>query len=167
MLNNNKVENFTCNGKCSGCGNCCTDFLPMSRADEKRIKDYLKLHPEIKEQIHLDSDNNMHIKCAFRDEVNNKCLIYPVRPQICRKFLCCQKLDTIIKTRDSIQANCFYNRLDFKTMQMSNMISTHALFFDNYQWELDFVYNVCKYDFNKVKKLLKHFHIHYNFIKED
>lgn len=162
MLNNNKIENFTCNGKCSGCGNCCTDFLPMSIAEVKRITSYLNAHPEIKEQTHIHN-NDMHIKCAFRDEVNNKCLIYPVRPQICRKFLCCQKLDTIIKTRDTIQASCFYNRMDFKTMQMSNMISTHALFFDNYQWELNFIYNVCEYDFNKVKELLKYFYTHYNF----
>ena len=48
MFNKGNIENFTCNGKCSGCGNCCTDFLPLTQAEVKRIQSYLVSHPEIK-----------------------------------------------------------------------------------------------------------------------
>ena len=165
MVNINKVEDFTCNKKCSGCGNCCTDFLPMSKSDVKRIQRYLKEHPEIKEQVHIDG-NNMHIKCAFRDEINKKCLIYPVRPFVCKQFICNLDLDTILSNRDKIQSTAYYNKINPVTKEMSNMISSHALFFDNVKWELDFVYNICQFDEVKVKDVLKHFNIQYKFEEE-
>ena len=36
--------------------------------------------------------------CPFRDEKNKKCLIYEIRPEICRVFQCNQE-------RDAIKAN--------------------------------------------------------------
>jgi Fe-S-cluster containining protein len=166
MIDSTKVQDFTCNGKCSGCGNCCTDFLPMSKSDVKRIKTYLKSHPEIKEQIHIDGDN-MHIKCAFRDEVNKKCLIYPARPFVCKQFICSLDSDTVLSNRDKIQSTAYYNKINPTTKEMSNMISSHALFFDNFNWELSFVYNTCQFDEAKVKEVLKHFHIQYKFEEEE
>lgn len=31
MINKLKLTNFTCNGKCSGCGQCCGDILHLSK----------------------------------------------------------------------------------------------------------------------------------------
>lgn len=31
-------------GSCSGCGECCSDFLPLSSDEVKRIKAYVKKH---------------------------------------------------------------------------------------------------------------------------
>ena len=44
------VKDFTINGKCSGCGNCCANFLPVSNVEVDRIRRYIKKHG-IKEQL--------------------------------------------------------------------------------------------------------------------
>lgn len=164
-INKCKVENNTCKGKCSGCGNCCTDFLPLSRKEYKRIKNYLKEHPDIKEQLHIN-DNTLHIKCAFRDDVNKKCLIYPVRPEICKEFLCNKSVDIITEIRNTIQSKSYYNKIDTSLLSMHNLVSTHSLFFENYTWELDFIYNVCDFDEYKIKVLLPHFYFKYEIEKQ-
>ena len=37
--------------------------------------------------------------CPFRDEANKKCLIYDVRPQICKQFVCNHTIEDIKKSR--------------------------------------------------------------------
>ena len=86
MNNNVHVTNFTKNNKCSNCGQCCTDFLPLSSKEIKNIKHYIKVH-NIKEQRH-NVAAGIDITCPFRDEKNKKCLIYEVRPEICKRFIC-------------------------------------------------------------------------------
>jgi hypothetical protein len=46
MINDyhNGVYDFTDNGECVKCGNCCTNFLPMSDKEIKVIKRYIKKH---------------------------------------------------------------------------------------------------------------------------
>lgn len=80
------VTDFTQNGKCSNCGQCCSNCLPLSRKEVKRIKLYIKKH-RIKEQRH-NAMNGIDMTCPFRDEANKKCLIYEIRPEICRQFMC-------------------------------------------------------------------------------
>lgn len=43
-LLNRKVEitDFSKDGKCSDCGGCCNDILPLTNADINRIKNYVK-----------------------------------------------------------------------------------------------------------------------------
>lgn len=94
------VKDFTCNGKCSNCGQCCTDFLPLSRKEVKRIKAYIKKH-RIKEQRH-NALMKTDLTCPFRDETNKKCLIYEVRPDICKTFICNQTTDVMLKNRTRI-----------------------------------------------------------------
>lgn len=79
------VKDFTKDGKCSNCGSCCSDILPLSKAEIARIKRYIKEN-NIKEQRHNIAE--VDLTCPFRDEANRKCLIYPIRPQICRSFVC-------------------------------------------------------------------------------
>lgn len=90
-MNNTLVNNFTDNGKCSNCGQCCSNMLPMSQTEVKRIKEYIKKH-NIKEQRH-NALSGVDMTCPFRDETNKKCLIYKVRPQICRQFMCNQNIE--------------------------------------------------------------------------
>ena len=33
-----EITDYTCNNKCSNCGNCCGDLLPLSHKDIKTIK---------------------------------------------------------------------------------------------------------------------------------
>lgn len=84
------VTDYTCNGKCSNCGQCCSDLLPLSDREVKAIKAYIKNHP-IKEQRH-NAATGVDLTCPFRDERTRKCLIYAVRPAVCRTFVCNQPL---------------------------------------------------------------------------
>lgn len=83
------VYDFTVNGKCSGCGSCCSNFLPMSAKEVKTIKRYVS-KKGIKEQKHLypTAEPNLDFTCPFRSDAEKKCLIYEIRPAICRDFQC-------------------------------------------------------------------------------
>lgn len=95
------VVDKTINDKCSNCGECCSNLLPLSDAEIRRVHAFVK-NNKIKEQRH-NAQTGVDMTCPFRDEANRKCLIYEVRPQICREFLCNQSKKDIIKKRDSIQ----------------------------------------------------------------
>ena len=83
------VFDFTVDGKCSGCGACCTNFLPMSGKEVKIIRRYIEKHG-ITEQTHRypTAEAQVDFTCPFRSETEKKCLIYEVRPLICRDFQC-------------------------------------------------------------------------------
>ena len=84
------VFDFTKNGECSNCGNCCSDFLPISPEEIRRIAAYIKKNG-ITEQKHflpLANYPQMDLTCPFRNNTERKCMIYEVRPAICRDFRC-------------------------------------------------------------------------------
>lgn len=92
-----KVEDFTKNGKCSDCGKCCSNMLPLSVEEIKRIKAYVK-RQGIKEQRH-NFVSGFDMTCPFRDEANRKCTIYDIRPEICRQFKCNNTIEDIKKNK--------------------------------------------------------------------
>lgn len=92
-----KIVNNTVDGKCSNCGQCCSDLLPMSAEEVTRIKIYIKRH-NIKEQRH-NFLLGVDLTCPFRDEAKRKCLVYPVRPAICRQFMCNHSQEDIAKAK--------------------------------------------------------------------
>ena len=69
---------------CTGCGQCCSSLLPVSETEIDTIKKYIKEH-RIKPLQKLGP-----LDCPFFDgsRGNRKCIIYPVRPLICREFYC-------------------------------------------------------------------------------
>lgn len=81
---NNGLYDFTQNGKCTGCGSCCSDLLPVSGKEIKEIKRYIKKN-HIQEQKHT-----FDLTCPFLNDSKSKdkCTIYQVRPEICRSFIC-------------------------------------------------------------------------------
>lgn len=84
------VFDFTKDGKCSNCGECCSDLLPISAEEIRKIRAYIKKHG-IQEQKHffpLAEVPMADFTCPFRDNANRKCVIYQVRPAICRDFRC-------------------------------------------------------------------------------
>lgn len=85
----NEVTNFLNGGKCSNCGACCTQNLVMSETEFKRIVNYVN-SKHIKEYRNLipTVDRLFDITCPFRNNTTNTCMIYPVRPSICRIFKC-------------------------------------------------------------------------------
>ena len=94
------VKDYTCGGKCSNCGQCCSDLIPISEQEIAKIKAYMKKH-QIKEQRH-NAATGVDLTCPFRDERTRKCLIYEVRPEICRLFICNQPLAEIEKNKTRI-----------------------------------------------------------------
>ena len=105
------------NNNCSKCGQCCTPFLPMSKSEVKKIYDYLKKHPDIINEAYNNGpeiDGKIYIRCCFYKD--NKCLIYEVRPWICRAYKCNQS-DLEIASNKNIAGNkAFYNTKDIKTI---------------------------------------------------
>ena len=79
------VYNFTKDGKCVSCGNCCTAILPVTKEEIKAIKRYIKRkHTKPVKNSNVDLD----LTCPFRNNTEKKCNIYEVRPTICRDFKC-------------------------------------------------------------------------------
>lgn len=83
---------LTCNGKCTQCGECCSNLLPMTDSEIKTIREYIKANG-IKEHKHLLPlvTPTIDMTCPFlnSDKDKEKCEIYSVRPKICRNFICC------------------------------------------------------------------------------
>ena len=73
-------------GNCSRCGECCAAALPITKAEDKRIKEYISknnIGPEF-----FQNDESINLQCCFYDRTNKMCKIYEVRPSICRTFKC-------------------------------------------------------------------------------
>ena len=83
------IWDFTKDGECSNCGQCCSDFLPVSEKEIQTIRRYIKRN-NIKEQIHFlpTARPIFDMTCPFRNDRERRCDIYEVRPAICRDFQC-------------------------------------------------------------------------------
>lgn len=77
------------NGKCSECGECCGNLLPLSGADIKRLRRYIKKH-KISKQNDIDPLRIEVLQdCVFlKKDLEKRCAVYPARPEICRMFNC-------------------------------------------------------------------------------
>ena len=88
---------FCKDGKCSNCGECCSNILPLTQKEIKRIKKYISKH-NIKPCEHVYNvlrDKPVDMICPFRDNVNKRCTIYEVRPLVCRLYMCSNGIDEI------------------------------------------------------------------------
>lgn len=95
----NGVYDFTVNGECSNCGACCSDFLPVSDGEVNAIRRYIKKHGiKPHKKTPPTAEPTVDMTCPFRNDLERKCDIYPVRPAICRDFRC-------DKPRKEIMAN--------------------------------------------------------------
>ena len=65
VLEDRSVTDFTVDGKCSNCGACCANLLHLT-----------------------ENEKPVDMTCHFRSDSERKCLIYSVRPLICRRFQC-------------------------------------------------------------------------------
>lgn len=92
------VYNKTDNGRCTGCGSCCSNLLPMTDKEIRIIRQYIKRH-HIKECKHgmLLAKPALDMTCPFLDtsKSTEKCTIYSVRPAICKCFICSEPHGTL------------------------------------------------------------------------
>lgn len=140
------------NHQCSRCGECCSPNIPFTKKELKVIKEYLETHPDICEEANnnkLIDGENVYIKCTFFKD--NKCLIYPVRPLICRQFKCDQCESTMEQNRDAAHKRADYNRID----DLSTITDFRYLLFDDPRI---LVYSIAYYigtrDVEKIKRFL-------------
>lgn len=87
----------TKNGKCSNCGECCANRLPLSDEEVARIKAYIHDNG-------IGQQKGAPHTCPFRDHENGRCAIYRVRPTICRVYMCNATIDDIKKLRPDLSA---------------------------------------------------------------
>lgn len=92
------VRNFTDNGKCSSCGECCSNILPMSKAEIQAIKKYKRKHHIRDSSYRAGADFNFVY--PFRDNENKVCTVYEIRPAICRDFKCDKPQNDIKVSRE-------------------------------------------------------------------
>ena len=87
------VFDKTDNGTCTQCGACCSNILPMTDDEVRTIKRYVKKNriKEFKHSTNVMSNPILDLTCPFLDDDKEfeKCSIYPVRPRVCRDFICC------------------------------------------------------------------------------
>lgn len=91
------MTNYTINGNCSNCGECCSDILPLNEKEIVKIDKYLKTHKLKKHHEFLND-----ARCPFRNDVERKCEIYEVRPYICQMFKCDTQPEQAEWQRDEI-----------------------------------------------------------------
>ena len=154
MYINNSSTHFPephCNGKCSNCGNCCIPWLPLTNEEIKVIKDYISKH-NIK-PIPLQEGNNYYLDCCFHDRKNKRCTIYPVRPEVCRNFICSASNSKIKKDR------YYYDkRADVNGVHLDKFTTMDLLFYDDPSCFLHFlVYKFKPKDINELKFLCRKF----------
>lgn len=122
------------NGKCVGCGSCCTELLPMTLKEVETIRKYVKEH-KIKPYSEIFFEYNgipsMNLMCPFRDLDTKTCRIYEVRPNICRQFKCNQDTRVIEKNRLIAHNKAKYNHIKAKTDNISNVASMRELIYGN------------------------------------
>ena len=102
-------EQYECrciDGKCSNCGECCADLLPVSDEELARIKAYVKKHHIQEQNIKPFFDPQaVNLTCPLRNDKEKRCEVYPVRPLICREFICSKSLQQAKHDRDLVHAS--------------------------------------------------------------
>ena len=78
------IYNFTKDGECTGCGSCCSNLIPMNGKEIKEIRRYIRKH-DIKECGRMFPVVKQPLDIS---KGKDKGRIYPVRPLVCREFIC-------------------------------------------------------------------------------
>ena len=128
------VETKCVNGKCVGCGSCCTELLPMTLKEVETIQNYVKenkIKPYSEIFFEYNGVPSMNLMCPFRDLDTKTCRIYEVRPNICRQFKCNQDTRVIEKNRLIAHNKAKYNHIKAKTDNISNVASMRELIYGN------------------------------------
>ena len=71
-----------------------------------RLGDYAKKHQLKEHRLPAGAAmESVDLTCPFRNEETKRCEVYPVRPLICRAFICSRTLQAARKTRDLVQSD--------------------------------------------------------------
>lgn len=103
------IIDFTNNGKCRDCGNCCGNFLPLTDVERVTIKRYIKkhnLHPAKPYFVEGPwAKPTVHNECPFLlNTDSHRCMIYSIRPGICKAYTCHEPLHNPEVVRVSLRS---------------------------------------------------------------
>lgn len=126
------IVNRTCNHQCSRCGDCCGLFIPFTEKELSIIKKFVSENKIL--PINHITGETLIAKCCFYDDINKKCLIYPVRPYVCQDFKCDHK--DWLKRRDKYEKRAKYN----STLNSKFIIATFDdKIYNNYEPLLQYI----------------------------
>ena len=114
-------------GNCSRCGQCCAATIPLTRKEEKRIREYIKQNNIEPEAFQTKTD--MNLQCCFYDRKNKLCKIYEVRPSICRSFKCNRDINQLLQERDINHEKAYWNNIT--NGEESHLTDMRLLFYDD------------------------------------
>jgi len=123
---------FTINGKCSGCGQCCTELIPLTYNEVKLIRAYVKekqIQPYSDVYFNYKGKESVNLMCPFRDFDKRICKIYEVKPKICRVFKCDQDEHTIVSNKKAAHNRAKYNKCKSEREAITNVYSTRELIY--------------------------------------
>lgn len=122
IISEYKPKDLTCNGKCTKCGECCSNILPISQNEMNIIKKYV-IENDIKPAKSL-LVMQQKMMCPYFN--GKKCLIYEARPWICKEFYC-NKMPAMYKSNDFLKEKRytinmwnFANEVEKQRMEINN-----------------------------------------------
>lgn len=118
-MSKNEISDNYIDGKCSRCGECCTPFIPITNKEYKTIKKYIKEN-NIQCENQVDG-NDVYIKCCFYNRKEKKCNIYKVRPEVCKRFRCCNTTQQINDRRKYFDNRADINKFGGKIQGMDEL----------------------------------------------
>lgn len=82
------IHNFGKDGKCSKCGMCCSDIIPVTDKELETLKRFVKVNKyKPNTRIKVGMVEGYDMTCPFLND-NGKCDVYKIRPEVCRLFKC-------------------------------------------------------------------------------
>ena len=148
-------------GNCTRCGECCVSNLPLTRKEEKRIRDYIKknnIEPEF-----FQNNKDINLNCCFYDRNNKICKIYEVRPSICKSFKCNKSLERLDQEKLLNHQKAYWNRI--VNGEIENLMDMRLLFYNDPRTLISIIIYIVtdktmkcnKTQFEKVKEILKYY----------
>lgn len=149
------IRDNTCNGECSRCGECCGLFIPFNDEDIEVIKEYVSKHNIMPYDRINKLTGGFEAHCCFYNMKEKKCMIYPVRPYVCRDFICNRK--NWKQKRDEYERKAKYNSTQNKMI----MATFDDMIYGNYTPILLFILEYCRepnglVDSHKLVTMLKY-----------
>ena len=123
-MDTRRTTNCSNKGQCSKCGQCCTDFIPLTQEEIVRIKAYMNIH-HVERNYCTDEHGNYLLLCPFLSEQG--CQIYPVRPKVCQGFCCWKNTEDILRNKISCISKAIING-------DKQFVSLHAIFWDDWEF---------------------------------
>ena len=122
-----------CNG-CDACGLRCAAGVPATLDEWTAVREYIaNAAPGVREEISrveaqdktVDLGDEVSVQmCRYRDVDGGRCVVYPVRPLVCRllgyvEWMPCpiDKVPAIIRTQDALQLMSAYAALERNTFE--------------------------------------------------